>query len=99
MPSLLLHRRELPTRRRPGRRPALEDEPQDDLQEEFLGALGALGGSAGNGRLREVLEWEEASFDGVKAQLLSRGLIVPARGGAVRWPWPRRPGHGRYLCV
>jgi hypothetical protein len=59
---------------------ALEDEPQDDLQEEFLGALGALGGSAGNGRLREVLEWEEATFDGVKAQLLSRGLIVPGRG-------------------
>jgi hypothetical protein len=59
---------------------ALEDEPQDDLLEEFLGALGALGGSAGNGRLREVLEWEEATFEGVKAQLLSRGLIVPGRG-------------------
>jgi type I restriction enzyme M protein len=26
------------------------------------------------------LEWEEATFDGVKAQLLSRGLIVPGRG-------------------
>ncbi len=59
---------------------ALEDEPQDDLQEEFLGALGALGGSAGNGRLREVLEWKDATFDGVKAQLLSRSLIVPGRG-------------------
>ncbi|MEY3735789.1 MAG: hypothetical protein RLZZ624_848, partial [Cyanobacteriota bacterium] len=52
----------------------------DDLCDEFLGALAALGGSAGNGRLREVLEWEEASYDAVKAQLLSRSLIVPGRG-------------------
>ena len=29
----------------------------DDLADEFLGALEALGGSAGNGRLRETLEW------------------------------------------
>ncbi|MEB3304689.1 MAG: type I restriction-modification system subunit M N-terminal domain-containing protein, partial [Cyanobacteriota bacterium] len=57
-----------------------EDAQEDDLQDEFLGALGALGGSAGNGRLREVLEWEEGTFDAVKAQLLSRGLILPGRG-------------------
>jgi hypothetical protein len=30
--------------------------PSDDLTDEFLGALEALGGSAGNGRLRETLE-------------------------------------------
>ncbi|MEB3361202.1 MAG: N-6 DNA methylase, partial [Synechococcaceae cyanobacterium] len=52
----------------------------DDLQDEFLGALAALGGSAGNGRLREVLDWDEVAYHAVKAQLLSRGLIVPGRG-------------------
>ncbi|MCT0212783.1 MULTISPECIES: type I restriction-modification system subunit M [unclassified Synechococcus] len=52
----------------------------DDLHDEFLGALEALGGSAGNGRLRETLEWDEASYEAVKADLLSRRLIVPGRG-------------------
>jgi type I restriction enzyme M protein len=48
--------------------------------DEFLGALTALGGSAGNGRLREVLEWDEASYEAAKAALIERGLIVPRRG-------------------
>jgi type I restriction enzyme M protein len=52
----------------------------DDLTDEFLGALEALGGSAGNGRLRETLEWDEASYEAVKADLLSRRLIVSGRG-------------------
>jgi type I restriction enzyme M protein len=52
----------------------------DDLYDEFLGALAALGGSAGNGRLRDVLEWDDASYDAVRAELLNRGLIVPGRG-------------------
>jgi type I restriction enzyme M protein len=52
----------------------------DDLADEFLGALAALGGSAGNGRLRETLEWDEASYEVVKGDLLSRRLIVPGRG-------------------
>ena len=46
----------------------------------MLGALTALGGSAGNGRLRETLEWDEASYEAVKADLLSRRLIVSGRG-------------------
>jgi type I restriction enzyme M protein len=46
----------------------------------LLGALTALGGSAGNGRLRETLEWDEASYEAVKADLLSRRLIVSGRG-------------------
>ena len=54
--------------------------PSDDLADEFLGALEALGGSAGNGRLRETLEWDEASYEAVKADLQSRRLIVPGRG-------------------
>ena len=57
-----------------------DDSQEDALRDEFLGALAALGGSAGNGRLREVLEWDEATYDAVKAELLSRRLIVPGRG-------------------
>jgi type I restriction enzyme M protein len=52
----------------------------DDLADEFLGALTALGGSAANGRLQETLEWDEASYEAVKADLLNRRLIVPGRG-------------------
>jgi type I restriction enzyme M protein len=52
----------------------------DDLADEFLGALAALGGSAGNSRLREILEWDEASYEVVRGDLLSRRLIVPGRG-------------------
>jgi type I restriction enzyme M protein len=52
----------------------------DDLADEFLGALAALGGSAGNGRLRDTLEWDDASYEAVKADLLSRRLILPGRG-------------------
>ncbi len=44
----------------------------DDLTDEFLGVLEALGGSAGNGRIRETLEWDEASYEAVKADLLNR---------------------------
>lgn len=52
----------------------------DELADEFLGALTALGGSAGNGRLRETLEWDEATYEAVKTNLLGRRLIVPGRG-------------------
>jgi len=31
----------------------------NDQQQELLGALEALGGSAGNGKLRELLGWDE----------------------------------------
>jgi type I restriction enzyme M protein len=64
----------------PLRDAGLQDSQDDDLHDEFLGALAALGGSAGNVRLRDVLEWDVATYDAVKAQLLSRGLIVPGRG-------------------
>ena len=52
----------------------------EDLADELLGALTALGGSAGNGRLRETLEWDEVSYEAVRADLLSRRLIVSGRG-------------------
>lgn len=54
----------------------------DERHDEFIGALEALGGSAGNGRLREMLEWGEASYEAVMADLLSRRLIVAGRGKA-----------------
>jgi hypothetical protein len=51
---------------------------QEALQEEFLGGLEALGGSAGNGRLRELLGWEEGPYEAVKASLLATGRLRPA---------------------
>ena len=82
----------------PLRDAGLQDSQEDDLQDEFLGTLAALGGSAGNVRLRDGLEWDVATYDAVKAQLLSRGLIVPGRGSGgsvalagVRAPWLQWP--------
>ncbi len=60
--------------------PLSEAVSEDDLHDDFLGALAALGGSAGNGRLRELLAWEEATYDAIKAELLNRGRILPGRG-------------------
>ena len=54
--------------------------------DDFLGALTALGGSAGNGNLREVLEWDEESYEACRDELINRGLIVPGRGP----PLPRK---------
>ncbi len=49
-------------------------------QEDFLQALRKLGGSAGNGRLRETLGWDEATYDGVRLALIGAGLVKPGRG-------------------
>ncbi len=65
--------------------------------DEFLGGLEALGGSSGNGRLRDLLGWDEATYDGVKAVLLEKGILLPGRGrggsvaiaGAQAAPRPR----------
>jgi type I restriction enzyme M protein len=56
---------------------------QEALQEEFLGALQALAGSAGNGRRMELLSWEEAPYEAVKACLLASGRVPAGRGGSV----------------
>lgn len=50
------------------------------MQQEFLNALRELGGSAGNGRLRETLGWDEATYDGVRLALIDAGQIKPGRG-------------------
>jgi len=60
----------------------------NDQQQELLGALEALGGSASNGKLRELLGWDEPTYDAVKATLLSAGLLLAGRGrgGSVSLP-------------
>ena len=52
----------------------------DDRQLEFLGALEALGGSAGNGKLRELLGWDEATYETVKQGLMASGQLQTGRG-------------------
>jgi type I restriction enzyme M protein len=52
----------------------------NDQQLELLGALAALGGAAGNGRLRDLLGWDEASYEAVKAALVASGQVRPGRG-------------------
>jgi len=54
--------------------------PNCEQQDEFLGALEALGGQAGNGKLRELLGWDEAVYEAVKAELVGKGSVVPGRG-------------------
>jgi type I restriction enzyme M protein len=65
----------------------------DEQQQELLGALEALGGSAGNGKLRELLGWDEPTYDAVKAPLLSAGLLLAGRGrgGSVSLPGSAPP--------
>jgi type I restriction enzyme M protein len=50
------------------------------LQDELLGALEALGGSAGNGKLRELLGWDEPTYESVRASLVAKGRLQPGRG-------------------
>lgn len=58
----------------------LEPLTEQESHAAFLGALEALGGTAGNGRLRELLEWDETTYQQVKASLVSSRSIVPGRG-------------------
>ena len=49
-------------------------------KDRFLAVLTELGGSAGNGRLRETLQWAEATYNGVKDALVAEGVITLGRG-------------------
>ncbi len=49
-------------------------------KDRFLAALTGLGGSAGNGRLREALGWQDDAYDVVKKALIDEGAIVAGRG-------------------
>ena len=52
----------------------------DEQEQEFLGALAALKNSAGNLKLRDVLGWDEDSYNAVKERLLAAGTLVAGRG-------------------
>ena len=60
----------------------MADQAQKD---RFLAALTELNGSAGNGRLREVLQLDEAVYNAVKNELVAEGVVSlgRGRGGAV----------------
>jgi type I restriction enzyme M protein len=49
-------------------------------KDRFVEALTELGGSAGNGRLREALQWDEATYNAVKEDLVAEGAITQGRG-------------------
>ena len=49
-------------------------------KDKFLALLTELGGSAGNGRLREALQWQEATYNAVKDDLIAGGVVTPGRG-------------------
>ncbi len=53
---------------------------------EFINNLEDFGGSSGNARLREKLDWEEEFYWRVQGKLVEDGKIVPGRGrgGSVR---------------
>ncbi len=49
-------------------------------KDRFLEALTELGGSAGNVRLREALQWDEEAYARVKNALIEAGAILAGRG-------------------
>jgi type I restriction enzyme M protein len=53
---------------------------REALRERFLEVLQDLGGSAGNGRLRDTLGWQEDTYRSVHAALIESGEIVTGRG-------------------
>lgn len=60
----------------------MADQTQKD---RFVRALIELGGSAENGRLRKTLQWDEATYNAVKDELVAAGTVMPKRqrGGSV----------------
>lgn len=53
---------------------------REALRERFIEALRELGGSAGNGRLRDMLGWQDDTYRSVHAALIEDGTIVVGRG-------------------
>ncbi len=51
-----------------------------EKKEVFLSQLADLGGSAGNARLRETLQWDEVTYGAVKDELLTEGQVTAGRG-------------------
>lgn len=59
--------------------------------EEFVARLTKLGGSCGNERLRQELNWNKDFYWKVQGRLIEQGRILPGRGrgGSVRLPEPQ----------
>ncbi len=53
---------------------------RDVLRERFVETLKELGGSAGNGRLRELLGWKEETYWRVQTELVDEGVVSVGRG-------------------
>jgi type I restriction enzyme M protein len=53
---------------------------RESPRDEFVAVLTQLGGSAGNGRLREALGWDEAVYNAVKDELVAEGVVTLGRG-------------------
>jgi type I restriction enzyme M protein len=53
---------------------------REALRERFLETLAACGGSAGNGRLRDELGWQEDTYWSVHAALIEEGSVLAGRG-------------------
>ena len=60
----------------------MADQAQKD---RFVATLTELGGSVGNGRLREALQWDETTYNAVKDGLVAEGTVKlgQGRGGSV----------------
>lgn len=58
--------------------------PSQASKNRFLQELEALGGRAGNKRLRETLGWQESTYRNAHAALVAEGRIVSGRGGSVQ---------------
>jgi type I restriction enzyme M protein len=53
---------------------------RQSLRDKFIAVLTELGGSAGNGKLRDTLGWADATYDAVKGELVADGVVIPGRG-------------------
>lgn len=56
------------------------DAVTDDQCQLFLSTLESLGGSKGNLSLRQVLGWDESTYDAVKINLVAAGRLITGRG-------------------
>ncbi len=53
---------------------------RQSLRDKFIAVLTEIGGSAGNGKLRDTLGWADATYDAVKGELVADGVAIPGRG-------------------
>ena len=54
--------------------------PDQEKLDDFLEALETAGSPAKNPTLRQALGWDEALYEDVKAELVSKGIVVRGRG-------------------